>query len=449
MSSIANGSLAPTAVFSMGFGTGLDVDYPTLQSMVDKGRALATQQVFHGENAGTVDKFYSNALAAAIGFTSVFDPVVELFAGEFTHLGFTATSADDMLWFSVQGMDFDDAHWSFHLMGPDGTVVYSDMAMAGHGTDMAMGCAHCCRRPDVTVSRQHARLTVVLQRDSAEAACWVGEWTLMAAYKSRGGGGMVMFPIDSLLVPSASGPLRGPRHARLLHPPKSRLAQRAIYAPPAHAFDQLPAGTNLDGEGACSVSINVYARTRLAFQLVPEAPLVKAGEAFAVRIEPAVMQGQVRVARAFARLVSPLEALDPKAFNPKGIPPDALSRDRQHPRFDAALALAQAEQKDPRLGAPVDRMLAVVQHEGGPLHVHVPAPAIAGPQHLAVYVEGEYLPDAVPMTGSGHGDHDHGAAAASGTAMPMSMPMPGPAAAGERFVRLVNTLVTVVPCEES
>ena len=38
MSSIPNGSFSPVAVFSMGFGTGVDVDYPTLQSMVDKGR---------------------------------------------------------------------------------------------------------------------------------------------------------------------------------------------------------------------------------------------------------------------------------------------------------------------------------------------------------------------------------------------------------------------------
>jgi hypothetical protein len=40
MSSIPNGSFTPVAVFSMGFGTGLDVDYPTLQSMVDKGQTL-------------------------------------------------------------------------------------------------------------------------------------------------------------------------------------------------------------------------------------------------------------------------------------------------------------------------------------------------------------------------------------------------------------------------
>ena len=45
------------------------------KSMVAKGKSLGFTQVFHGENAGTIDKFYSNALARAIGFTTVFDPV--------------------------------------------------------------------------------------------------------------------------------------------------------------------------------------------------------------------------------------------------------------------------------------------------------------------------------------------------------------------------------------
>src|SRR5215510_1669462 len=133
MSSIADGSFSPVAVFAMGFGTGLDVDYPTLQSMVDKGRTLSTQQVFHGETAGTIDKFYSSALATAIGFTSIFDPIMELFAGEYTHIEFDATSADDAFLITAQGMDFNDANWSFHLHAPDGTMVYHDGdSAAGH-----------------------------------------------------------------------------------------------------------------------------------------------------------------------------------------------------------------------------------------------------------------------------------------------------------------------------
>ena len=68
-----------------------------LATMVAKGRSLPAPlpQVFYGENAGTIDKFFTNALAKAIGFTNIFDPVVELFEGEYTHLSFSATSADD------------------------------------------------------------------------------------------------------------------------------------------------------------------------------------------------------------------------------------------------------------------------------------------------------------------------------------------------------------------
>ena len=40
MASIPDASFANTAVFAMGFGTPAEVDYPTLQSMVDKGRSL-------------------------------------------------------------------------------------------------------------------------------------------------------------------------------------------------------------------------------------------------------------------------------------------------------------------------------------------------------------------------------------------------------------------------
>jgi hypothetical protein len=229
----------------------------------------------------------------------------------------------------------------------------------------------------------------------------------MATYKSLGADGMVMFEIDSLLAPAAAGPLRGPRHARLLQQPGTRLAQRQIAARPAHPFDRLPAGTNRDDAGACSLSFNVYVRTRLGFNLVPEARLVASGESFALRIEPAVLHGRVQVMRSFARLVSPIAPLDAQRFIPEGMKPDALTRDKGHPRFDAALVLAKAERQHAELGALLDRMLPVVQHEGGPLHIHVPAPTVSGAYHLAIYIEGEYLPGA-EMPVHDH-EHDHAA----------------------------------------
>ena len=105
LASIPDGSLLNTVVFAMGFGTGADVDYATLDAIVAKGESLAGTQVFHGDNAGAIDKFYSQALSAALGFTPVMDPVTELHAGEHEHLEFTATSADDVFFVTSQGMD--------------------------------------------------------------------------------------------------------------------------------------------------------------------------------------------------------------------------------------------------------------------------------------------------------------------------------------------------------
>ena len=95
LASIPDGTLAGTVVFAMGFGTGLDVDYPTLAQLTVKGDSAGFDQVFHGENAGTIDKFYTNAVARAIGFTPIIDPVLELFEGEHSHFTFSVTSADD------------------------------------------------------------------------------------------------------------------------------------------------------------------------------------------------------------------------------------------------------------------------------------------------------------------------------------------------------------------
>jgi hypothetical protein len=441
MSSIPNGSFAPIAVFSMGFGTGADVDYATLQSMVDKGRTLSTQQVFHGENAGTIDKFYSNALAAAIGFTSTFDPVLELFEGEYTHVEFQATSADDALFISAQGMDFDDANWGFHLHGPDGSMVYGEGAGdSRHDGMQGMGCGHCCRRPHVTAKLSGGRLTLVLQRDSADAECWVGTWRLMASYKARLLDGMVMFTPDNLLAPVAAGPLRGPRYARLLVDPKARLAQRNIARASANAFDVLPAGSNRNTGPACDLAVNVYARTRLRYSLVPDNLRATVGESIAVQVRADVMQGNANVGRTFARMIAPttdIAALAPH-LNPKKVSPDDLDREKQTPKFDFAKALAEAERHDRKLSRIKDQQMKVAVHDNGPMHVHIEETPVPGPYHLSVYIEGDYCPDhdAAAMSGG----HMHSDGSSENTASPSKC---DPECMRESFTRLVTTLVPV------
>jgi hypothetical protein len=440
MSSISNGSLSPVAVFSMGFGTGLDVDYPTLQSMVDKGRALSTQQVFHGENAGTIDKFYSNALAAAIGFTTIFDPVVELFGGEYTHIEFQATSADDTFLITAQGMDFNDDNWSFHLEAPDGTIVYGDAHTAAeHGGMAGMGCAHCCRRPHATAQRSGARLSLLLQRDSADRECWVGRWRLMASYRARLMDAMVMFPPDSLMAPVAAGPLRGPRYARLLVPPKARRAQRNIAHVSANPFDILPPGANLNDNQACDLAVNVYARTRLRYSLEVEPSLAAVGDNISVRVAADILQGNANTGRSFARLISPvtdIAALAPR-LNPKKIKPDQVDRDQHAPSFDAAKALAQAERKNRKIFGHTDRKMPVAVHDHGPLHVHIEKAEVAGPYHLAIYIEGDYCPDQDDVPG-GHAHVETQYRASHEAAMAS-----GPESKRESFTRLLTTVMAV------
>ena len=75
-----------------------------------RGVTLTNQQVFHGENAGVIDKFYSQALAAAIGFTPVVDPVSSCSPAS-TRMEFTATSADDTFFITARN-DFTD-DWCF------------------------------------------------------------------------------------------------------------------------------------------------------------------------------------------------------------------------------------------------------------------------------------------------------------------------------------------------
>lgn len=447
MNTIPNGSFAPVAVFSMGFGTGIDVDYPTLQSMVDKGRTLSTQQVFHGETAGTIDKFYSNALAAAIGFTSIFDPVLELFAGEFTHVEFDATSADDAFLITAQGMDFNDGNWSFHLQAPDGSIIYGDGDMdSGHGKMEEMGCSHCCRRPHVTAKRSNGRLSLMLQRDSADAECWVGRWRMMASFKARRMDAMVMFTPDSLMAPVAAGTLRGPKYSRLLVNPKQRQAQRNIAHVSANVLDIVPVGANRNDDDACDLAVNIYARTRLRYSLVADNLHAAAGDSVSIEVQADVLQGNATTGRTFARMISPKNDIAALAarLNPKKIDPDQLNRDRQSPRFDAAKVLAKAERKNRKIYSHNDQQMTVAVHnKNGPLHVHIEKAPVAGPYNLSLYIEGDYCPE--HDTAAGSGGHVHTAAKHKHGGAKPSQSECGPDCTRESFTRILTAQVPVAP----
>jgi Common central domain of tyrosinase len=402
LASIPDHSFTQTAVFGMGFGTGADVDYATIAGLVAKGKSLSTTQVFHGENAGTIDKFYSNALASAIGFTPVFDPVLELFAGEHAHLDFLATSAEEVFLITAQGMDFEDDNWTFHLHGPGGYMVY------GHGKDHqhASACGHSCT-PDVTATRAKGRLSLVLQRNNSDDSCWVGSWRLMVAYKARTLDAMVMPKIGELIVPVAAGTVRGARFSRLLLKPTARVATRNLKAAPAHRLDTRPLSTNNNTKDACNVVVNIYARTRLRLELQAPTDPSFAGEGLKLSISSNVLMGNITTGRTFGRLIAPaydLAALVSQ-LKPADIPKAARLRGSRALKFDPARVLAALEKKDPNLAAVQDHEVRLVSHEGSDLHVHIEKTEVAGVYHFGFYIEGSYCPE---HSGSAtvH-DHDH------------------------------------------
>jgi hypothetical protein len=433
MSSIPDGSFTNTGVFAMGFGTAVEVDYPTLASMVAKGKSLGFTQVFHGENAGTIDKFYSNALARAIGFTTVFDPVLELFAGEYTHVEFSATSADESFFLTAQGMDFEDINWVFELTGPDGNTVYSEGMQHGHGG----GNPHTGRIPNVTSRRSNGRLSLMLQRDSADSSAWVGTWMLMIAYRAKDMSSMVMPDIGELMFPVAAGPIRGARYTNLLVPVERRLASRSVSLKPRHQLDVRPGSTNNDMNEACSVVVNIYARTRLRLELLPQTFLATVNDELKVVIGSDVLIGGIVNTRILARSVAPANDISMIVSRLKRaeIPKTAVLKGSKSLHFDPARVLAALEKKNPKLSQMLDEETQVMSHVNGPLHVHLEKTEVPGVHHLGVYVEGTYCPE----HSGAQVDHNH----FLDTSHREHSSVCGQHCSYERFTRLLNASMAV------
>ena len=420
LAAIGDGSLANTTVLAMGFGTGADVDYPTLDALVAKGQpaGAGVNQVLHGDNAGAIDKFFSDALAASIGFDHVIDPLFELSRGEHVHMDFYATSAEDSFLIAAQGLDFDDTAWSYQLIGPDGHVAYSDGRIPAHSHGAGHGDCGCHRRPHVTAKRRKARLTIVLRRDHADREAWVGRWMLIIAYRAETLDAMVMPEIGDMLIPVAAGPVRGARFARLLQKPAERVATRFVAAKPAHRLDVRPASTNKSRGGSSSATVNVYARTRLKLSLRP-GKVRLAGEVFEAAVQPDLLTGSINTFRAFGRMLAPSRDLVPVLEREVANLSDQQNAAvfREDKAFDTGAILARLENRDRSIARVRDEELPVVTHHGSPLHVHVKDTKIPGPYHFGVWIEGEYQPSGPQQSGHGHGTGGGG---------------------GERFTRLLT-----------
>ncbi len=382
------------------------MDYTILASIVAKGITLTTTQIFHGDNAGTIDKFYENALAAAIGFTPLVDPLIELFAGEHAHLDFFATSADDCFLITAQGMDFQDINWSFVLHGPNDEMLYGDER--GHSRT-AMGCHHCCPPPHITVRRSNGRLTLVIQRGNAGIDCWVGKWQLMISYKASHADKMMMPDIGELMYPVSAGQIRGPRYARLLVDPKNWVATRNVFTSSHHGLDGRAASTNSSDNEACSILVNIFGRTNLKLNLRAENSIIKKGEELKILVDADVSTGSIQYHRAFVRFTAPAfdiaEILPPEKV--QEIIKEIEASENCDKKLDIALILAQFEKEKKDLQFVIDKEGKAVSHQGGPLHVHEKDTSIPGLYHFGIYIEGAYFPG---IEAKPYGHHDQGAA---------------------------------------
>ena len=195
------------------------------------------------------------------------------------------------------------------------------------------------------------RLTLMVQRDGADYTAWVGAWQVMVGYRDRAMDGMVMVDVGELTLPVAAGPVRGPRWSRAGKPGNRRVPANRIVGQEALANLSVPTLSTNRSEGpACSVVINVYARTRLALELVPESPVVEAGKEASFELTGPVGVGTFTVDATVGRIIGPVVDLVARL---REVNLDQLGRRVRLParlrdgKFDHGRVLAELEAQDP------------------------------------------------------------------------------------------------------
>ena len=401
LNTLANPAFPNTAIFAMGFGVGSGwdgVDYATIATIAGKGKSVApVVQVYHGDSAGAIDKFYTNSIAAAIGYTPAVDPLFELFPGEHVHMNFWVTDAEPSFMVTALGFDLVDENWEFCLMAPNGAHCcdsrrehHSDAEHdAGHGH--AEGGPSC---PCLTTMRKAGgRCTIFVHRNGAPADCWVGPWGLMAFYRARPDQPIMVMPhIADLLVPASAPPARGPLFARLNQSPKQRLAVREIAAGVTHSLAGPRNGPAERTEGpATSLSVNVYHRTALQANLLINAKSPFAGGDFEVAVEFNGL-GSLTVADAqvAARLIAPAYSIGNLLADTATIPERKkyLVEEPGGTRFDTAQFLADYESKRPEAIRMRDEKITLKRGADGKWKAKIQKNIHPGLYHIAAYAEG-------------------------------------------------------------
>jgi tyrosinase-like protein len=393
LSSLPAGGFADTVIFAMGFGVGSGwngVDYATITTIAAKGASAppGVDQVFHGENAGVIDKFYSNSIAAAIGYVPLIDPIYELMPGEHAETPFYATSSDESFMITATGFDLVDGNWSFCVVAPDGS--HCGDAVHGHHDESAFVPF------DFSMVKRGARATIFLHRSGAPASSWVGRWTVRAMYRmAEDDPDMVMFMPSrwDLLLPAGAPPVRGPLYTRAALPPAKRSAVRLLRGPQGGPILGGNQGVStLDTDEACAVAVNVYAKPSLDLALALEARRPFAGADLLLSLELSDRAGRkIDVDGAVARLVAPAHSLGNALADAKTIPPrnrrKYLRKDTPAPSLDLLRYLADYERKRPDAFRIRDEAIRLTRRQGK-LQARIRDTQHPGVYHLGVLLEG-------------------------------------------------------------
>lgn len=405
LTSLGTPQFPNTVIFAMGFGVGGGwdgVDYATITDMTTKGKAAPSgvAQVFHGENAGEIDKFYTNSVAAAIGYTPAADPVYELFPGEYVHFHFSVTDADRSLMITALGFDFSDKNWEFCLMAPDGWHCCD--TRGGHSTEHPTGHNHGHSAAHggpflVTMKKRNGRCTIFLHRNGAEASAWAGSWALMAMYKADEDGGVMVMPGTSgFVLPVGAPPVRGPLYTRFEQQPSQRPVARALAGIPPHRLAAVLPGSSMVAKGpACSVAINVFTKTTLQSNLTTKLRAANAGEDFELTLRLAdLAPGRFNEIQIAARLVAPKHTLG-NAFadiETISLPARRKYLNKRNPRapFDELAYLADYERKKPGAFPMRDEEVVFRKQRDGTFRAKVTGNVHPGIHRVALYLTGTY-----------------------------------------------------------
>jgi len=250
---------------------------------------------------------------------------------------------------------------------------------------------------------------------------------------------MVMPTIGELIIPVSAGPVHGPRFSKLLISPKIRQATRNLKIKPAHRLDVQAVSTNNSENEACSVVVNVYGRTRLKINLLPQKDVVSDVSGFTAQIGNDVLKGNVVTGRTFARLIAPINDVSAMLRRAKGkqLPKEALLKDRDGLKYDPATVLATVEKADSQVMNIRDEELQVLEDQVGNSQMHVENTEIPGVYHLGVYVEGTYCPEHMHPEGGHSHTHGHGHGMDSGASSC------GPECCLEGFIRILSSTTAV------